>query len=506
MVNRSSKKTIELENVGPVSRLSIPVPEDGGIVVLTGKNGAGKTETLKAVTSLVSGDGRVSVKDKTLKGSVTGFGASISVARNVRRAGELEVTSLEGRLSPADLVDPGMKDPAAADAKRILALVQLSGTEPDPSLFYDLIGGQAAFEAVCKTKSRDTDDIIAMASRIKRDFEAEARVAESQRDTALGHAKANREAAAGANLEANCDAASLQAEMEQAVRGQSAIAEQKRSAELATANAATARAELEKCNADPNLVTLEQANERKQAAADKCGVTEELLEKARIALREAERANEIAIAEFHSASQAVKAATARQNLVNGWEAAITAAASVVAPTEEEIAKADAFVVAARQAVEQGALVRRAKEHIAAAVKSETDAAELDAMAEKLRHAARGTDEVLSSLVGKLGTPLRVQAGRLVLDTERGETYFAELSMGQRWKLTVDLCVDVIGAAGVLPIPQEAWEGLDDINRQELAKHAKLRGVLILTAEAGILRDEDGNVVEGIEAKEFVAVN
>ena len=86
-------------------------------------------------------------------------------------------------------------------------------------------------------------------------------------------------------------------------------------------------------------------------------------------------------------------------------------------------------------------------------------------------------------MGKLGTPLRVEAGRLVLDTKRGNTYFDDLSAGERSKIAVDIGIDAVGANGVLTLSQEIFEGLDPINRDMLAKHAESREVVILTAEA-----------------------
>jgi hypothetical protein len=59
-------------------------------------------------------------------GVVSVPGVTMTVGRSVRRQGELQVETLEGRLSIADLVDPGFVDPERADAKRIKALVGLS--------------------------------------------------------------------------------------------------------------------------------------------------------------------------------------------------------------------------------------------------------------------------------------------------------------------------------------------------------------------------------------------
>jgi len=54
--------TVEIQNVGPIEHLTLPVPEGGGIVVLRGRNGTGKTLSLDAIDRLTSGRGDVSVR------------------------------------------------------------------------------------------------------------------------------------------------------------------------------------------------------------------------------------------------------------------------------------------------------------------------------------------------------------------------------------------------------------------------------------------------------------
>ena len=104
-------------------------------------------------------------------------------------------------------------------------------------------------------------------------------------------------------------------------------------------------------------------------------------------------------------------------------------------------------------------------------------------ADKLRAAGKATDDILSGLVGKLGTALKVKSGRLILDTKRGETCFADLSPGERWKIALDIAIEQVGAGGVLPIPQEAWESLDPTNRRMLAEHVAGKHVTFITAES-----------------------
>jgi ABC-type branched-subunit amino acid transport system ATPase component len=118
---------INIKNIGPIESVSIPVPAEGGVVVLHGRNGSGKSTALDAIQSAVTGKGKPPLKDKAAKGEVHAGGVTLTVAKSVRRAGELTVTALDGRLSIADLVEPGINDPLRADASRIKALVNLSG-------------------------------------------------------------------------------------------------------------------------------------------------------------------------------------------------------------------------------------------------------------------------------------------------------------------------------------------------------------------------------------------
>ena len=165
--------TVEIKNVGPVEYLNLPIPEGGGIVVLHGRNGTGKTKSLEAIEKLTSGRGNVEVRDGELKGAVSGFGATLTIARSTTRRGEIEVESLSGKFSIADLVQPPVKDPTAADAKRIKTLVSLADAKADPALFHDLVGGAEAFAALIPLV--EADDLVTLASKVKREFEGAAR-------------------------------------------------------------------------------------------------------------------------------------------------------------------------------------------------------------------------------------------------------------------------------------------------------------------------------------------
>jgi hypothetical protein len=475
-------KEITITNVGPVESLRLKVPVSGGLVVLKARNGRGKTKSLEAIESAVNGRGKVEVRDGALSGSVEAFGVNIKVGRKTTRSGELSVTSLEGRLDVATLVDPQVKDPGAADARRIKALIQLSGVKPSPELFYELAGGREALEQFASPTTLESDDLVLMAERLKRELESAARKEEDRAEHAEGRARGARESAAGVDVSGECDREKLQAALEQAIRHESELRTQRESAHKAERAAKLAKdkledAELSYSGKSAEDLRAEESRWTQQVETDtaKVRAAEEALRLAtqKAAETRAELAHTIAArkqAESHEAS----IAALKQQLAESIP---------TAPTDEAIQAAAEQLAKAREAVEQAGIVRRAKEQLATAEKHAGEAQSHRQQSAKLRNAAKATDEVLSEAVQRSGTALRVEAGRLVLNTKRGATYYGELSHGERWKLALDIAIEAVGERGVLTIPQEAYESLDPTNRRMIAEHVVGRGVVILTAEA-----------------------
>lgn len=488
---------ITLSNVGPIERASFPFIREGGVVVLKGPQGAGKSITLEALNAAATGKGRVPVKDGELRGEVSAFGVTMTIGKSTRRSGEPEVVSLEGKLSAADLVDPGIASPDAADSKRIKALIQLANVKPSAELFHGLInGGREEFEKLVTPATLESDDLVVMAERIKRDLESKARNEESQAEHAEGRARGAREAATGIDTSAEADGVVLQTALEGAIREESKLKSEAEAAQKATKAAKLAKDQLE--DAESSYLGIPLADAIADEATQKT-----VAEEAEAKVRDAERVLAEAKADFAQArndySQAIAArknAEKHESMVKQWRDQI-AASIPPAPSADQLADATERVSRARHAVEQGALVRKAKEHLAEDVKHRETAQAHRKKAAQLREAAKGTDEVLSDVVAKTGTPLRVEAGRLVITTPRGKkTLFAELSDGERWKLALDIAIDAVGSRGFLTIPQWAWGELQPENKRKIAEHLRERGVLAYTAEAA-----DG---DGITAEEYAA--
>lgn len=480
---------IEVENIASIKRVTIECPEDGGIVVLRGDNGKGKSTTLAAIESAVTGKGTLSVRDGALKGSVSAFGVTITVGKNTRRKGELSVTSLDSKLSIGELIDPGLKTPEAADTRRIKALLALVGAEADPSLFHGLFGGKQQFEAVASAAAIGCDDLVAMAERIKRDTEAKARIEEDNAEKAEGRAAGAKAAAGEIDGEVETDALKLSRALETAIRQESSLQAKLDAAIDAEVVAEKTRQQLADAETKHGPNVLESARDRELSTKQQVDSDQASVRHYEIELRKAEdalaaaRANFAASRNEHAAAiDARKAAEQHAATLDSWRKQL-AAATPERPTQEEIDSAADAVVIARKAVESGAVARRAKEHLTEHAKALEQATAHRRRAAALREAARGTDEVLSELVGRLGTPLRVQAGRLVTDTARGETYFHELSDGERAKMALDIGIDAAGPNAVIVFPQQQFEGLSPRNRKALADHARARSALVITAMA-----------------------
>ncbi|MBN2024971.1 MAG: hypothetical protein JW809_19495 [Pirellulales bacterium] len=458
-----SERTITIENIGPVERLTIPVPADGGVVVLHGRNGAGKTQALAATQALLRGSGGLDRRDGALAGSVAGFGASIAVAKSTRRTGQLEAVHLEGKLNVADLVDPGLKDPVAADAHRIKALLTLTGVEADPTAFARTIG--EPWGDVSRTALAATDPVD-MARRAKQDLQEAARFAETDRDNHAGRAAGLREAAGDLD-ESGPSEETAQEALSEALRAADKLGERRAAGLEAHERAREARARLDEAEANYSGPTVEEANEKvAKVAAD--------VQSLRDMLASAEHKLEIA-------QERCRAAKAHAETIATAKSLIDQAGRCAIPTEEEIEEATTVVERARADHAKAVAQRDAREKLGRAKGAAAMAEHAAKRAARYREAARLCDEVLGQAIQC--QVLRVVDGRLVTDTARGETYYAELSDGERWKIAIDVAAEHVGQRGVLIVPQDAWEGLDAENRFLIARHARARRVVILTAEA-----------------------
>lgn len=460
---------IEIKNIGPISTASIPIPEGGGVVVLRGKNGSGKSIALDAVTTAISGKGKPQLKDLATKGSIQAGGVTLTVGRAVRRSGELEVATIDGRLSVADLVDPGINDPGRADAMRIKALVGLSGAEIQQD---DLYG----FPANLIEGLPLADPVTAM-QELKKRLDIGAREYEKMAAEAGAAAKAITSAMGDSGDPPKLSPDQAQERVTAALRAVDALNWSNERAAEQEQSCAAARKKL----TDMPAVDVDEVQEKsraiERATAEKMAVAKRLKEEYEAALAE----YRASVVEKDASIAALNAAREQDELRKQLIAMISSV--IEKPSQEDMTKAAAELQAAKAlqsevATWQALALQKEK---ADALEEECSGATDEAV--MLRRKAKQTEEVLSDIVSSIeGCPLKVIDGRLFTTTERGTTAYADLSMGEKWRIALDIAIAAIGERGLLVVPQEAWEGLDPQNREAIAEQVKSASVVIITAE------------------------
>lgn len=487
--------TVDIKNVEAIKSLVFDMPEDrGGVLVLKGRNRVGKSTAIRVLRALLSGKGRLQPRDGAVRGSAEAFGKRASVSTQTRYTGDSEVESLEGKFDFSDLVHPEAKEPETRDRIRIKALLSLVGVEADPALFYELCGGQEQFEQLVPAESIKKKDLVELAAIVHRALHAAAKEKESEASYAAGHAKACREAV-GEGLEevngdtelaplhraaSDCDSTLklLQERAAQAVEKQVQVAESEQSLER-----------VKGCYDGPVVATATRetiiANALIDSEKELVLAAENQLAAARQRLRdvaaEAGRKQE----RQRTAEQHVEAVTAIERAIN--EARLFIANS---PQPEAIAAAESRAKHHRERLEQGIRLRDAQQKLIEANGHETAAEKANKEAEKLRNAARSVDHVLSQKLPP--GPLRAEGGRLVLDTQRGESApYDDCSDGEKWTYALPYGIGCVGAGGVIAVVQDAWQDLDEGNRLIVAEKAAEAKVWLITGEVapGELRAE-----------------
>ena len=484
--------TIAIENIGPVKELECQM--ESGITVLRGKHGSGKTTILRTAELVVNGQAgphKPRKRDGAKVGTATVAGKTLRISRTTREEGELGVDGL-GDLDVGALHDPKFQDAVTRDRHRIKALIRLAGVSADASLFHGAVGGAEAFDSIVTREATETDDLVEMAEKVKRCVDKAAKAAEQQAETARANFRAKTDACKRVDLEAPCNAATLQAELESAVEQCSAIKQKRESAEAVRARAVEAGKSLDETGKGLDVHEAEAGlgaatNEREKSESTVAELDGKLA-LARQALSDL-RAGEQLAAQF------LEAARQRFQLIQGWRSDITAAEQTECPTDAEIGARDDARFAAGAAVEQGAIVRAANKADAAAAEYRLDAEDDERRARRLRDAAAAVADVLAEAIARIpNCPLKTWEDtdgntRLVLKTDRSEHEpFDQLSSTERWLPILDLAG---GPNRLIVLPQEAFSEMTEPTRKWLHEQAVERKCYILTALAddGELRGE-----------------
>lgn len=458
---------------GRVRKQEFEVPP-GRLLVLRGQNGTGKTTMLNTIEHGLSKDPKSKISitptDGQSRGRAEIFGATISLTeKRSAKTGEPSVKGVCGGKILATIVDPQIKDPVIADEERAKALSQLFGIQGEPDVMAEKT--KLAADEI-EEFFGDPGDLLPWANAGRKrlndealNAEKESVKAQARKDAADGQAKELK--AAGAEG----DPKEAQAELERHI-----------AAKAAAETRAKARKELEELTAvRPTVEVFEDL----ETISLNIEVSDNEIAKMREQIKKIE--------EGIAAREKIKSADqATQKELNG-ELKRAQRRDEILADKETLTPEDAQKAIDEQRTKVAAAARVAdlERSVKKAEAAASDVKTFNERAEAFRKAAEAVDSAITEIVSQNIGFFIFEKGRILVDTEdRGKIPFAALSPGQRWTPVIGSAAKLAGAGAVITIPQEAYEGLDPLNREVVKAALAEYDVSAVTAECSA----DGEIV------------
>lgn len=469
-----AEDTILIQNVGAIERLEVRL-EPGKVTQVTGHNGAGKSTAIKAVLAACGGPTTgLEPRDGEEAGSIDAPGIRLRIGTKITKKGQCETfVTMEDGAELQRFIDPGVKDPAAADTRRIEAMLEMAGVRIEAEAVEGLIGQDLyrQFESDCSPGKMKAVELVGTLKRWlhKRAQSAEvdkARVEGELAAVPVATGKLEFQDADGllrAVQTAKSELDKAEATRAEALRADEAL----KSLQVDAPSVATLRDGV-KFLEDREGTCLGQVEELKRALAESeksLAVVRNELEVRRSTLKMAE-ASEIKLAELRKKQQETV-------------------------TEEQIAELRGNLAQATETHSAAIVANQATKDLMAATNRrnqlEAMLAEKTSQAGNIRDLASQVSGLLRSAVDQLEGFSVNEEMRLCCNHERGVIPFDELSPGEKAIRALQVSSAMrrkpVGKIGVFGIPQPVWESLDDQNQDLVKAYAGERGYSILVAEA-----------------------
>ena len=457
---------IKVKNIGPIERLDIPVPDGGGFVVVRGRNGAGKSTAIKAVSELLGGDKTdIMPRDLTEKGCAEYGGAklTVSLSRHSTR-GQLEFTGIESRFDIGNLVDPGIKNKDKADERRVKQLIALSGVKVDPSIYHELVGGSEAFQDLAI--DCHTDDPLLLATRIKAALMKRASDAKRQ-ESRLCTLAQDMQAKINDDMDVSSehDEDRLRAAYDNARDEMNRTIAQREAWELGNQQVKDAKANIEK---------LEKSGDDIEELTQRLDIQESRIKALRGELEEATEEKR----RLENRIQSEK----KRRLELSELKTMVASMDVGKVTHKQVNESKTRVDECVHAMHRGEDIRQ-EIFNRARLKDLTEQRQKHIAAEtEWIKKAGGVYDVLTSQMPEC--PLKISDGRLVVKTKRSDREpYSQLSDGQRWMIAIEVAAQFLKNGELTTADQKAFDGLTPKSRKTIDEKLRKQGVHCLTAVA-----------------------
>lgn len=461
---------IEADGPGPIEgTFDIDLAPGFGAYEFRGRRGSGKTTLLQSIDWLAGHKVDVTLHDGKMSGKISGFGVVAPIGGRKRRSGDFELDTIDAeKFSISDIVDPPGKTAEVRDAHVIKALASLSEMEADPKLYYELAGGQEAFDQL---GILPTDDPVLLATRVKKAYDTLSNVRSKTAEAEAGHAAPLEVVPDGLDMKQSSDLDALGEERDQVRDRHKTLTDDREAAIQKGKDAAEAEQKLEKVKAEYDGPSVKEATDDAEFRAEETAKAARDAEVLRVQLSKALQELDKAKADERLALQKVETAAQHETAVDTLQE--TANQEVSCPSPKEVTAAQVEVAKATEAYDQGIRIRDCKQNQAKATKHR----EAEKAAEKESADAKAkAGEVFDLLAKALHTEhLLIESvdgdPRLfVQHPKRGKTLFDRvngLSDGERVDYTLRELLPHIEPPGMLPIPQRVYQDLQPSDRKNL---------------------------------------
>jgi hypothetical protein len=477
---------IAVTDGGPIEgTFKIDLSPGPGAYEFRGARGTGKTTLISSIDWLTGHKVDVTLHDGAVSGSVTGFGVVAPIGGRKRRKGDFELDTIDAeKFSLTDLIDPPGRTPEVRDAHAIKALAVLSEAKADQKLYHQLAGGQKAFDALGVQK---TTDPVLLATRVKTAYDKQAKEKENTATAEADHAAPLEVVPDGLDLTGEADGSKLQAALEAALERSGALQQQRTVVAADEKATREAQKRLEAATVSYDGPTLADARQHELALAEARDNAQDEVIRLREQLEVAEAVAEKAEAAHAGADNVANAAAWHEQAIAGWQATIDSDHPEPV-SDEEMNTAIQAVTQAREAIEQGARIRDVKQNKEKAAAHREAAREAEKAADEARNKAQEVFDLLAQSLHTSHLQIKTVDGnpRLFVDhPKRGTTAFDRvngLSDGERVDFTLRELLPHLQSPGLLPIPQQVWQDLQPIDRQNLHDLAVEKGLFLFGAQ------------------------
>lgn len=476
---------IEITDGGPIEgTFEIDLSPGPGVYEFRGARGSGKTTCISSIDWLAGHKVDVTLHDGAVSGKVEGFGVVAPIGGRKRRKGEFDLDTIDAeKFSLTDLIDPPGKTPEVRDAHAIKALAVLSEAKADESLYYELAGGQAAFDQL---GVQQTTDPVLLATRVKQAYDKLAREKQNTAEAEARHAAPLEFVPDGLDMSKASDLTALGSVRDEARDELQRLVSEQTGGIVKEKEIAQAKARLTTIKAEYTGPSIEAAEQARQATIDKGTEARSLVETLERQLERARAAVETCKTEYIAANATYEAAKSHHAAVE--ELQTLAAQTVTYPNDDDVDAAQKAVDAATAAYDQGVRIRDVKRNQEAAKAHRAAAGAAEKEADEAHNRAGQVFDILAQSLHTSHLQIHSVDGEprlFVQHPKRGRTAFDRvngLSDGERVDFTLRELLPHIGSPGLLPIPQRVWQDLQPTDRKALHELAVEKGLFLFGAQ------------------------